>query len=124
MSVLVLGSPASVGVITAPARVVRNATDVARVQAGEVAIVAACAPRLTQLLAIAVGLVCEAGGPLSNLATTAREAGIPMVVGATRATWAIEDGDFVTLDGGSGVVMVHEPARPSVRPVGALVGAV
>ena len=108
MGVIILGSPASVGVITGRARVVRMAEDVARVQRGEVAVLAASAPRLTQLLAVAGALVCEAGGPLSNLATAAREARIPTVVGASRATWAIEDGDMLTVDGGTGMVLVHE----------------
>jgi rifampicin phosphotransferase len=115
VGVIVLGSPASAGVVTARARVVRMAEDVARVQRGEVAVVAASAPRLTQLLAVAGALVCEAGGPLSNLATAAREAHIPTVVGASRATWAIEDDDLLTVDGGTGMVMVHESNRPGSR---------
>jgi phosphohistidine swiveling domain-containing protein len=116
MGVLILGSPASVGVITAPARLIRTANDVARLQPGEIAVVAASAPRLTQLLASAGALVCEAGGPLSNLATAAREAHIPAVVGASRATWAVADGDTLTVDGGSGMVLLHEREHLRTQP--------
>jgi pyruvate,water dikinase len=52
------------------------------------------------------GLVCEEGGILTAAATTARELGIPVVVGAAQASRAILTGDRVRVDGDCGLVIL------------------
>jgi pyruvate,water dikinase len=51
-------------------------------------------------------IVADEGGVLSNPATVARESGIPAVVGTIAATSLIRDGQYVEVDGTSGVVTV------------------
>ena len=98
------GTPASRGQATGPARILREAADVARLSAGDIAIVASAAPVWTPLLSVVAGVITETGGALSSLAVAAREYGIPAVVGVHNATIVICDGQIVTIDGGRGTV--------------------
>ena len=50
------------------------------------------------------GLVVERGSLLSHSAIVARELGLPTVVALAGVTAWLKDGDWVELDGGSGVV--------------------
>jgi pyruvate,water dikinase len=54
-------------------------------------------------------LVSDRGGALSNLATVARELGIPAVVATRAGTSVIRDGDSIEVDGGRGVVLIPRP---------------
>jgi pyruvate, water dikinase len=54
--------------------------------------------------------VTDTGGMLTHAAITAREYGIPAVVGTWRATRSIKDGDYVKVDGNAGVVEVLKKA--------------
>lgn len=58
----------------------------------------------TPLLAGIGGIVAETGGQLSHTAIVAREYGLPAVVSVGQATRLIQDGQRVTVDGGSGRV--------------------
>ena len=106
MVMILLGAAASQGVRSGIARIVRGPDDQARVQAGEIG-VSIEARNLTPLLGHAAALLCESGGPLCSLAPVAREFGTPLVVALPRASSVIADGDFVTIDGAAGLVLVH-----------------
>ena len=99
------GTPASRGQATGPARILREAADVGRLSAGDIAVVASAAPVWTSLLSLAAGVITETGGALSSLAVAAREYGIPAVVGVHNATIVICDGQIVTIDGATGMVL-------------------
>ena len=56
--------------------------------------------------------VLVTGGALSNVATIARELGIPLVTLTVAQLRSIEDGTALTVDGDSGLVTIHaEHAR-------------
>ncbi len=63
-------------------------------------------PGWTPLLSIVAGVVTEEGGLLNHCAIVARELGIPTVVGVRGATRIIPEGAWITVDGGSGTVVV------------------
>jgi pyruvate,water dikinase len=52
----------------------------------------------------ASGLLVERGSLLSHSAIVAREMGIPAIVSVAGVTHWLKDGDWVELDGASGVV--------------------
>ncbi|HEY3227869.1 MAG TPA: PEP/pyruvate-binding domain-containing protein, partial [Roseiflexaceae bacterium] len=79
------GTPASAGVVTAKARVVRDPTG-ARLEPGEILVAPSTDPGWTPLFLTAGGLVMEMGGAMSHGAIVAREYGIPAVVGVAGAT--------------------------------------
>ena len=98
------GIAASAGVATGVVRVVRHAEDVLSVEPGEVLVCATTTPAWCVAIATAAAVVAETGGDLSHPAITAREFGIPAVVGVPGATTVLRDGDLVTVDGTAGTV--------------------
>jgi rifampicin phosphotransferase len=98
-----VGTPASAGTVTAPARVVLDPVG-ARLEPGEVLVAPSTDPGWTPLFLTAGGLVMEMGGPNSHGAVVAREYGIPAVVGVPGATTRIATGERLTVDGAAGRV--------------------
>jgi len=101
------GSPASPGVVTGPARVIRSPQG-ARLEPGEILVAPSTDPGWTPLFLTAGGLVMEMGGIMSHGAVVAREYGIPAVVGVPGATEQIATGRVVTLDGAAGTVVLAD----------------
>lgn len=109
------GQPGSPGTVTAPARVVADETQFARLAPGEVLVCRLTTPAWTVLFARAAAVVTDCGSPLSHAAIVAREHGIPAVVGTQVATSAVADGQTVTVDGTSGVVHLGAPSGGRLR---------
>lgn len=65
------------------------------------------------LLARARGLIAEVGGRLSHGAIVAREYGIPAVMDVNHAMELLENGQWVRLDGQSGLVEILDKTTPS-----------
>lgn len=98
-----LGSAASAGTATGPARVVLDPVG-AHLEPGEILVCPSTDPGWTPLFLTAGGLVMEMGGSNSHGAVVAREYGIPAVVGVAGATERIGTGATVTVDGAAGEV--------------------
>lgn len=73
---------------------------------GDILIARHTDPGWTPLLSVVAGVVTEEGGLLNHCAIVARELAIPTVVGVRGATRLIPEGSRITLDGGSGTVVV------------------
>lgn len=106
----IIGSAASAGSVTGPARVVLDPVG-AHLEPGEILICPSTDPGWTPLFLTAGGLVMEMGGAMSHGAVVAREYGIPAVVGVAHATERITTGQIVTVDGAAGTVTVAEEER-------------
>lgn len=112
------GTPASAGIVTAPARVILDPVG-AHLEPGEILVAPSTDPGWTPLFLTAGGLVMEMGGANSHGAVVAREYGIPAVVGVPGATEAIVTGMLVTVDGAGGLVALSgagaeaNPAAPA-----------
>jgi pyruvate,water dikinase len=105
---LLRGSPASAGVATGTARVLRDMSEADRLSQGDILVCITTLPPWTSLFARIGGLVCVGGGMLSHTAITAREYGIPAVLSVADATTLIRDGQRVTVDGSAGVVRLED----------------
>jgi len=103
---ILFGLAGSAGVVEGTARVLRDASDVARVQKGDVVVTESPSSLINMILPLASAIVCDFGATLSHAAVCAREAGIPCVIGARNGTVLIKDGDKVKVDGNKGVVEV------------------
>jgi rifampicin phosphotransferase len=108
------GSPASPGVVTGTARVIRSPHG-ARLEPGEILVAPSTDPGWTPLFLTAGALVMEMGGMMSHGAVVAREYGIPAVVGLARATDRIVTGQRVTVDGSAGTVTL-DPGDEASAP--------
>jgi pyruvate,water dikinase len=100
------GLAASRGVAEGRARILRDPSQAASFEPGEVLVVAAADTGWAPLFLAASGVVTELGGPLSHAAIILREYGVPAVVNVTNATRSLRDGDLVRLDGDVGTVEI------------------
>ncbi len=100
---VLVGSPASAGVVTATARVVTEPVG-AQLEPGEILVAPSTDPGWTPLFLTAGGLVMEMGGSNSHGAVVAREYGIPAVVGLAHAATRLRTGQRITVDGSAGTV--------------------
>ena len=98
------GIPASPGRHEGIARIVHSVDDLLRVEPGDVLVAITTAEAFNLAMSFASAVVTDQGGLLGHAAITAREYGIPAVVGTHRATSAIADGTRVVVDGTTGEV--------------------
>jgi pyruvate,water dikinase len=91
-------------------RVLTDVTEGDRFRPGEILVAHALDPGTTPLLRTAGAVVLEMGSMLSHGAIVAREYGVPAVVNIEDATQRLADGAEITVDGGRGVVWVHDAA--------------
>jgi len=106
----IVGAAGSPGVATGRARVVMDAYSDEPTRPGEVLIAPITDPGWMPLFVGVVAIVAEMGGELSHTMIVSRELGIPAVVGAVGATSVIRTGDFVEVNGSTGVVRILERA--------------
>jgi pyruvate,water dikinase len=120
----VRGTGVSAGVYEGRARVVRDAADFHRIEAGDVLVARFTSPAYNVLLPMLGAIVTERGGLLSHAAIVAREYGIPAVVDTRNALERIADGALVRVDGTTGVVDVIGTAATTSAPKHAAVAPV
>jgi pyruvate,water dikinase len=80
-----------------PARVIRDSSEMARVQAGDVLVADMTDPDWEPVMKRAAAIITNRGGRTCHAAIIARELGIPAVVGCGNATEAISEGQDVTV---------------------------
>lgn len=101
---MLIGVPASAGVIQGRAAVLEGLVDADRLQRGDVLVARQTDPGWAPLFFLVKGLVLERGGMLSHGSILARELGIPSVVGVYRATECIQHGSQIIVNGDAGHV--------------------
>ncbi|HVN46030.1 MAG TPA: phosphoenolpyruvate synthase [Steroidobacteraceae bacterium] len=95
----VLATGRSIGqrIGSGPARVIRDVSEIARVQSGDVLVADITDPDWEPVMKRAAAIVTNRGGRTCHAAIIARELGIPAVVGCGDATARIRDGQPVTV---------------------------
>ncbi len=106
---IVVGLPASRGIVEGIARVLLSPDEFDRVRQGEIAVCRMTSPSWVVLFTRIGGLVTDAGGMASHPAVISREFAIPAVVGTSDATVRIKTGDRVQVNGSTGVVTILQP---------------
>jgi pyruvate,water dikinase len=84
--------------------VIRGEADFGKLRPGDVLVCPVTTPAWSPLFTLAGALVTDGGGVLSHSAIVAREHGLPAVLGTSKATSLLTDGEVVTVDGGTGTV--------------------
>jgi pyruvate,water dikinase len=102
----ILGQPAGPGMAMGKARVVLDSSDLFSFQKGEILVCDAVDPGMTFVVPLAAAIVERRGGMLIHGAIIAREYGIPCVTGVPDAVNQIKTGDFITVDGHLGIVII------------------
>jgi len=111
-SALIKGIAASPGQVEGKVKVVRGLEDAEGIDKETILVVPYTDSGWAPLLARAGGLIAEVGGRLSHGAIVAREYGIPAVMDVHNATWLLQDGQWVRLDGYRGTVEMSNDLRP------------
>lgn len=98
------------GIVRARARVITDPRN-AVIESGEILVAPRTDPGWIMLFPSAAGLLVEHGSLLSHSAIVAREMGIPAIVSIGGVTAWVRTGEWLEMDGGSGVVRkVEGPA--------------
>lgn len=107
------------GIVRGPARVILDPRH-AEIRAGEILVAPRTDPGWIMLFPSASGLLVEYGSLLSHSAIVAREMGIPAVVSMTGLTTWVKTGEWIEMDGSTGVVRkISAPSDPvggALRP--------
>lgn len=98
------GLPGAPGVAEGPVFRVFRVEDFPRFPTGAVLVARTTNPAWTPLFYSAAAVIAESGGPLSHGAVTAREIGLPAVMGVRKALAALADGERVRVNGTAGTV--------------------
>lgn len=101
------GLGVSAGQASGTARIIRHPDEGQMLSPGEILVAPSTDPAWTPLFLKAAALVAETGGFISHGAIVAREYGIPAVVNLPGALRLITDGQQITVDGDTGVVIIH-----------------
>lgn len=94
------------GVARGRARVLLDVTDDISLDEGDILVCRFTDPSWAPLMSLSEALVIDVGGSASHGAVVARELGIPYVIGTSRGTSLIHDGDRILVDGQKNVVRV------------------
>lgn len=106
------GIPASHGQVEGRIKVLRNLQNLPEINRETILVVPYTDSGWAPLLVRAGGLIAEAGGRLSHGAIVAREYGIPAIMDVHNATWLLQDGQRVRMDGTRGIVELSKDLRP------------
>lgn len=107
----VCGLGANNGIVTGTARVIKDLSEIDRLQEGDILVTRFTDTGWTPKFAILSGIVTEYGGILCHAAIVSREYGIPAVVCCTGAMSRIRDGQTITVNGAAGEVQIGESVK-------------
>jgi len=126
-SVLATGRAIGQKIGAGPVRVIRDASEMERVQPGDVLVADMTNPNWEPVMKRAAAIVTNRGGRTCHAAIIARELGVPAVVGCGDATDILKDGNLVTVscaEGDEGKIYdglleteVTEVARGELPPI-------
>ena len=105
----IIGQPASAGTASGPVRFITDPDQFDTFQPGEILLARATAPAWTPLFARAAAVITDGGAITAHASIVAREYGIPAVVGTGDATHRLLTGQWVTVDGSTGIVHTTTP---------------
>ena len=94
---LLIGEAASLGVASGTVKIVSNASQLGKVQKGDILVAEMTSPDFVPAMKRASAIVTDLGGRTSHAAIVSREMGIPCIVGTRKATTILKDGQEVTV---------------------------
>ncbi|MCA9392140.1 phosphoenolpyruvate synthase [candidate division WWE3 bacterium] len=110
------GLGASPGVATGPVRIIKDSTEIDKVNKGDVLVTEMTTPDYVPAMRRAVAVVTNLGGRTSHAAIVSRELGIPAVVGTELATETLKLDEVITVDGRNGKVYAGEIKIEDKKP--------
>ena len=105
---ILVGLPASHGVISGTVKIVHDMDELDKVQPGDIMVTKMTDPDFVPAMKRAAAIVTDEGGMTSHAAIVSREMGVPCIVGTGKASKTLHDGDKITVDATHGKVYMGE----------------
>ncbi|MDU1954703.1 MAG: phosphoenolpyruvate synthase [Peptoniphilus rhinitidis] len=105
---IVKGLPASPGIGRGKVKLIKDISEINKVNEGDVLVTAMTNPDMVPAMRKCAGVVTDEGGRTCHAAIVSRELQIPCIVGAKTATKTLKTGDTVTVDAVRGIVYEGE----------------
>lgn len=118
--ILLTGLAASPGIGSGKVKIVKSMADLDKIRKGDILVTEMTNPDMVVTMQKSDGIVTDEGGATSHAAIVSREMGIPCVVGTKNATKILQDGQVITVDGGSGRVyegIVGREKKEDILPI-------
>lgn len=112
---IVRGLAASPGMVSGIVKKIKDISEIARVEIGDILVTEMTNPDMIPALKKAAAVVTDEGGRTCHAAIVSRELGIPCIVGSGTATQVLHDGMEITVDATRGVVYSGN-LMPKVKP--------
>lgn len=111
MGAIFSGDIACSGEVCGQVKIVRNFSEVDKVEEGDIVVTSMTTPEIVAALEKAGGIITDEGGVTCHAAIIAREYGIPCLVGTKCATTVFQDGAKISLDCFTGSVKVIQDEK-------------
>ncbi|MBS3123865.1 phosphoenolpyruvate synthase [Candidatus Woesearchaeota archaeon] len=102
--ILVKGDTASAGVAYGPVKLVREPSELNKIEKGDVLVTIMTTPDMVPAMMRAAAIVTDEGGLTCHAAIVSREMGTPCIVGTEHATEILKEGQIVTVNATRGIV--------------------
>jgi pyruvate,water dikinase len=103
-TVLLSGVPASPGMASGPVKIIYDASQIDKVESGNILVSEMTTPDFVPAMKRAVAIVTERGGRTSHAAIVSRELGVPCIVGVEQVLTTLTNGQIITVDGSQGKI--------------------
>ncbi len=100
----VKGVAAVKGKVTGRAKIVKEVSELGKVEQGDVLVAKNTTPTFVPAMKRACAIVTDEGGITCHAAIVSRELGLPCIIGTGNATKILQDGDVVEVDADVGIV--------------------
>ncbi len=113
------GISASPGIGSGKVKIVKEMSDLSKIQKGDVLITEMTNPDMVVSMQKSAAIITNEGGLTSHAAIVSREMGIPAVVGTGNATKILKEGDIITVDGYNGKIFKGhtESKKAEINPI-------
>ena len=101
---ILIGLPASPGIATGVAKLVKDANDLGKIEKGNLLVTEMTNPDYVAAMERAGAVITDSGGLTSHAAIISREMGTPCIVGTNNATELLKEGQTYTIDGTTGKI--------------------
>ena len=108
MKEIVRGLGASPGVASGKVKIVKDITELSKVEKGDILVTRMTSPDYVPAMKKATAIVTDEGGITAHAAIVSRELGTPCIVGTEKITQLVHDGDLITVDATNGIVYQGE----------------
>jgi phosphohistidine swiveling domain-containing protein len=103
------GFPASPGIVKGKVRIVKDRTELEKVQKGDILVTRLTTPDFVTAMEKAAAIITDIGGVTSHAAIVSRELNKPCITGTKNATKTLKNGQIIEVDANKGIIT---PSRP------------